>query len=88
MVLTEITMKSMPTNIENVTPCSLPKLQAKYCLLFQGRRVNQARNQQEAGGKRGSAGFLLDLLFYPEDGGSTFLRNVSELLLDYAAFYP
>jgi hypothetical protein len=29
--------------------------------------------------------FLHDMLFYLEDGGSTLLRNVSELLSDYTA---
>jgi hypothetical protein len=28
---------------------------------------------------------LPSLLFYPEDGSSTFLRNINELLLDYEA---
>jgi hypothetical protein len=30
---------------------------------------------------------LLGLLFYPEDGGSMFLRNVDELLSDYTSSY-
>jgi hypothetical protein len=34
------------------------------------------------------AGFLLGLLFDPEDGGDTFLRNVASLLTDYMALYP
>jgi hypothetical protein len=29
------------------------------------------------------AGYLLGLLFYHEDGGSTLFRNVVEVLLDY-----
>jgi hypothetical protein len=29
------------------------------------------------------AGYLLALLLHPEDGGSTSLRNVGELLSDY-----
>jgi hypothetical protein len=31
---------------------------------------------------------LLDLLFDPEDGGSTFFRNVPELLPDYTVSNP
>jgi hypothetical protein len=34
------------------------------------------------------AGFVLGSLFYPEDGGDIFLRNVSLLSTDYAAIYP
>jgi hypothetical protein len=31
---------------------------------------------------------LLDLLLYLEDGGRPFLRNIGELLPDYAASHP
>jgi hypothetical protein len=34
------------------------------------------------------ADYSLDLLFNPEDGGSMFLRNVSEHLPDYTASHP
>jgi hypothetical protein len=33
------------------------------------------------------ADYLFGLLFDPEDGGSMFLQNVVELLLDYNALY-
>jgi hypothetical protein len=33
-------------------------------------------------------GFLLGLLFYPEDGGDAFLRNVDGTLLNYTALEP
>jgi hypothetical protein len=33
------------------------------------------------------AGFLLDLLFDPEDGGDMFLRNVGRLSTEYTALY-
>jgi hypothetical protein len=33
------------------------------------------------------AGYLLGLLFDPEDGGDTFLRKVSEFLPDYTALH-
>jgi hypothetical protein len=38
-------------------------------LHLQGRRINQTKDQQEARDKQGLAGFLLCLLFDPEDGG-------------------
>jgi hypothetical protein len=34
------------------------------------------------------AGPLVGLLLYPEDGGSKFLRDVSEFLPDYTASHP
>jgi hypothetical protein len=40
-------------------------------------------------GSRQQAGFLFDLFFDPEDGGSTFLQNtVEHLPLDYKALQP
>jgi hypothetical protein len=32
-------------------------------------------------------GFLLDLLYNPEDGNDTLFRNVGSLLMDYTALY-
>jgi hypothetical protein len=54
-------------------------LAAVYCLHFQGPRVSEARNQTE------QSCFLLGLLFAPDDGSSTFRRNVDALLLKYTA---
>jgi hypothetical protein len=34
------------------------------------------------------AGFLLGLLFHPEDGSGMSLQNVSSLSLDYIVLYP
>jgi hypothetical protein len=34
------------------------------------------------------AGFLLDLLLEPEDGGNTFLWNIGALLPDYTVLRP
>jgi hypothetical protein len=34
------------------------------------------------------ADFLLDLLFYTEDGGNIFAENVSKLVPDYTALHP
>jgi hypothetical protein len=33
------------------------------------------------------AGYMLGLLFYPEDGGSTILQNPGELLPEYLALH-
>jgi hypothetical protein len=44
-----------------------------HCLHFEGRRLHQASSKED----------LLDLLVDPEDGRSSFLRNVNELLPDY-----
>jgi hypothetical protein len=32
--------------------------------------------------------FMLGSLFYPEDGGRMFLRNIGKLLPDYTASHP
>jgi hypothetical protein len=34
------------------------------------------------------AGFLSGLFFDPEDGGSAFLPNISEILQDYITVHP
>jgi hypothetical protein len=57
---------------------------------LQGKRVSQARYQKLGGGKQSRlfiAGFLLGLLFDPEDGDVIFLRNVW-LCLNYTAYNP
>jgi hypothetical protein len=70
---------TMPTNImvlRAVVPSNLDGGQCfrgTYHLHFQDQIVNQARNQQKLSSLPGSAGFLLGLLFYPEDGSSIFL---------------
>jgi hypothetical protein len=58
------------------------------CRHLQGRRVSQASNQPAR--ERYAwhfilAGYLLGLLFDPEDGSNTFFRGVSRLLPDYTA---
>jgi hypothetical protein len=56
-------------------------------LHFQDERVSQVRNQQKLSLLPHSAGFLLGLLSYPEDGGSIFLLN-DELPPNYMALQP
>jgi hypothetical protein len=34
------------------------------------------------------SGFMLGLLFNPEDGGSTFLQNVGQLSTHYMVLHP
>jgi hypothetical protein len=58
-----------------------------YCLPLQNRRVSQ----QRVGGFVCClllAGYVLGLLFDPEDGDSTFPRNVNQLLPDYTKSIP
>jgi hypothetical protein len=65
--------------IWDTTLCSPLKINRRFgtCrLCLQGRRISQARNQCEKGGKHSSAVFLLGLFFYPEDGSDMFLRNI------------
>jgi hypothetical protein len=67
----------------DIIPCSLVEANQHsgepYCFHPQSRRVCQARNHHESGSKQSScaycllhAGFLLGLLFNPEDGGDMF----------------
>jgi hypothetical protein len=50
-----------------------------YRLYFQSRRINQARNQREAGSKQS---------YYREHGADMFLRNVGWLSTDYTMLHP
>jgi hypothetical protein len=75
--------------------CGLVEIQLRfgvtYCLHLQVRRVSQANSQEEAGREQKSvllATFLVGFFLDPEDGGSMFLRNVSELLPNYTASHP
>jgi hypothetical protein len=52
-------------------------------LLPRSQRVSEARKQPEAGRRQI---IMVDLLFYPEDGGNTFLRRISSHP-DYTALY-
>jgi hypothetical protein len=65
----------------DVTPYSLVDVQrfgGSYCLHHQGLSVSRLF----------LAGYLLRLLFEPDDGGSMILQNVVELLPDYMASHP
>jgi hypothetical protein len=59
-----------------------------YCLHPQDQREHQARDQEEAELCLLLAGFLLGLLFNPENGGNMFLQDTSGLLLDHMAVHP
>jgi hypothetical protein len=82
---------SQTTTGSIVRPCSqwgpsewlFPSRRARSCF------VSRARNQQLAGSKSyitpGYCWLLLALLFGPQDGGDTFVRNVCRLLPNYTA---
>jgi hypothetical protein len=55
-------------------------------LHLRSRKISQARNHREAGGKQLYVGFFPGF-FDPEDRGNTFLWNVGWLSVDYTAFY-
>jgi hypothetical protein len=57
-----------------------------YYLRLQGRRVSQVGAPFEANITTGLF-FLLGLLFGPEDGGSTYFRNIVKQIPDCTAFY-
>jgi hypothetical protein len=76
----------------DVTSCSLAEVyrtfEVTYCFHLQGQRISRAikAGPHQAGSH--SASWLLGLLLDPEDGGSTFLRNVGKLLPDYITSHP
>jgi hypothetical protein len=53
----------------------------------QSRRLSEERKYQDADGRLLLAGVLHVLIFDPEYGGSTFPRNVDELLPNYTALH-
>jgi hypothetical protein len=76
----------------NVTPYSLivayGRFGVTYCFHLQGRRVWQASSKHGSGCRLLLAGFLLGLLFDPEDGDNMFLRSDCGLLLGCMASHP
>jgi hypothetical protein len=92
-VLTVVIMKS--SDLWDMTPCLSVESQPTFgknivCRFpFQGRRISQARHLlREICSKLCHAGFLLGLLFDPEDGSDIFLRNVVGWFSDYMVPYP
>jgi hypothetical protein len=73
----------------DVTPCILLKVNRHFgrtpCIHLQRRRISQARNSAS---HLLRAGFLLCLLFVPEDGSEVILRNVCWLLTGYKVLCP
>jgi hypothetical protein len=55
-----------------------------YCVLNKNRTMF---NIQKYKSSFLLANCLFDLLFYPEDGGKTFLRNVGKYLFDHTVIY-
>jgi hypothetical protein len=54
------------------------------CLHLQGRRVSRASKQANSN-QQSTCLLLAQVTFRPDDGGSTFLRNVATLVSDYPA---
>jgi hypothetical protein len=91
-VLTAVVMKS--SIFRDITQRSPLKVNQYfggiYRLHSQVPKKSQARKKSESRWqvKLSSAGFLLGLFFYPEDGGDMSLRNIGLLSTDYTALYP
>jgi hypothetical protein len=78
-VLTAMTVKN--TVLWVLLPCTMEKDQTfgGTKLHFQGRTVSQARNQQTQVASSAYFGFLLVLLFFPENGGIIFPQKLAFL---------
>jgi hypothetical protein len=88
-VLTEEVLKSYI--FCDITTCSPIKVNRHFTWLhLQGWKVCQAKYQHEAGIKQRllHSGVFLRLLFYPDDAGHIFLRNIGWISPDYTALYP
>jgi hypothetical protein len=87
-VLSAVTMKSRPTVLWDLAPCSPVEVYrhfgGTFCFSLQGRKVSQARKSIALF----LAGSLLGLPFHAENGGSTFFRSSIQLLTDCTALYP
>jgi hypothetical protein len=83
-VLVAVVMKSSISC--DIMSCSPLKVNGSFggtfCLLLQRRRISQARNERE-GGKQ----IVCQHIFYPENGGDFFLRNVCRFSTDCTTFY-
>jgi hypothetical protein len=70
-----------------VAPCSAVQINRHfgviYCLHLHCRTTQESNQRCERSNQTTPADCLLSLLFQPEDGGSTFLRNFGELMPDY-----
>jgi hypothetical protein len=82
-ILTAVTLKS--TAFWDVTQCSLVGVYQRYGEMYwfhlQDQRVSQASSRK-------MPVCLFGLIFDPEDGGNTFLRNVDKFLPNYMASHP
>jgi hypothetical protein len=86
-VLIAVVMKS--SIFWDITPCSPMKAYRSfggiYHVSFSGLKSKQ--NKRSSTPFLFRVGFLIALLFNPEDGGDMFLRNVRWLLTDYTVLY-
>jgi hypothetical protein len=76
----------------DIKPCILLKVsqcfRGIHCLHLQSWRISQSSITPAKACCRLHTGFLLDLLFNPEDGSHIFLWNVHWLSTDHIALYP
>jgi hypothetical protein len=67
--------------------CANRRFGGTYCLHLQGRKIRERGTSLSRSAATYSHWFLARGLFYPEDGGNTFLRNVGSHKI-YTAPHP
>jgi hypothetical protein len=87
VALTAVVMKSCI--FWDMTPCSPLKIDvSEEHIAYIFRAEEQTEQETSSACYLCQVGFLLGLLFDPDDDGEIFLRNVGRLTTDYMALYP